>query len=87
METTPIDQQSQLFMEKRTFQDRRKKSRVSSDGQERRQFGNSYKELSEEGQDLGMAIDRYKMEKKRRFINFDEILLVIHQLGYQKVAE
>ncbi|HOP78570.1 MAG TPA: hypothetical protein PLD05_13840 [Thermogutta sp.] len=53
-------------------------------GGERRQFGNSYADLSPEAQELGRAIDAYKLQHHRRFINYEELLTVIKSLGYHK---
>ena len=53
-------------------------------GVERRQFANSYAELSAEARELGMAIDQYKLHHRRRFINFEEMLAIIKGLGYTK---
>ncbi len=53
-------------------------------GNERRQFTNSYEELSEDARELARAIDTYKLMHRRRFINFEEMLTVIQQLGYHK---
>lgn len=67
--------------------DRRKRSpRKSTEGPEteRRQFGNTYSNLSQEGQELAEAIDRYKMQNRRRYITTDEIILVLKELGYSK---
>lgn len=53
-------------------------------GVERRQFSNSYSELSAPARELGQAIDRYKLERRRRFISYEEMLEIIQSLGYQK---
>ncbi|OUT57437.1 MAG: hypothetical protein CBB71_16010 [Rhodopirellula sp. TMED11] len=53
---------------------------------ERRQFGSSYQGLSEDGRELALAIDQYKMEHHRRYITCDEMLMVINSLGYSKPA-
>ena len=66
-----------------TFIDRRKTAERSS-GLERRQFGNSHATLSPDARELAEAIDAYKVEHRRRFITFEEMLKVIHTLGYQK---
>ncbi len=64
----------------------RRKNREGSPppGVERRQFGNSYADLSPEAQELGRAIDAYKLQHHRRFINYEELLSVIKSLGYHK---
>ena len=51
---------------------------------ERRQFANSYDELSPEAAELARAIDGYKVQHRRRFITFEEMLAVIKSLGYQR---
>gem|GEM_PF-451698 len=67
------------------FIDRRKNREGSPPpGGERRQFGNSYADLSPEAQELGRAVDAYKLQHHRRFINYEELLAVIKSLGYHK---
>ena len=51
---------------------------------ERRQFANSYHDLSPDAQELAVAIDRYKLVHRRRFITYEEILAVVKELGYEK---
>ena len=51
---------------------------------ERRQFVNSYDELSPDARQLAGAIDEYKLLHRRRFITYEEMLNVIKSLGYQK---
>ena len=51
---------------------------------ERRQFANSYDELSPEAGDLARAIDGYKVQHRRRFVTFEEMLSVIKSLGYKR---
>jgi hypothetical protein len=65
------------------FVDRRT-ARNDIRGIERRQFGNSYRNLSEAGRELAEAIDAYKVEHRRRYITTDEMLEVISRLGYRK---
>jgi hypothetical protein len=55
-------------------------------GRDRRQFGANYDDLSADGRDIGVAIDRYKLERHRRFINADELLSILVSLGYQRAA-
>ncbi|MEZ6093872.1 MAG: hypothetical protein R3C03_06490 [Pirellulaceae bacterium] len=55
-----------------------------STGFERRQFSNSYGELTPDARELAEAIDGYKLEHRRRFINFEEMLSIIKSLGYHK---
>ncbi|WP_236622329.1 hypothetical protein [Novipirellula maiorica] len=65
------------------FVDRRAKDAAKPRG-ERRQFGSSHSGLSEEGRQLAIAIDQYKLEHHRRYITCDEMLMVIGTLGYSK---
>jgi hypothetical protein len=51
---------------------------------ERRQFANSYEELSPEACELAMAIDEYKLVHRRRFITYEEMLSVVKSLGYRR---
>ncbi len=53
-------------------------------GRERRQFSNSHEDLSPEAAELARAIDQYKMQHRRRFINFEEMLSIFKSLGYHK---
>ena len=67
------------------FVDRRQQI-VSSQGTgERRQFGNSYHNLTPEGKQLAEAIDAYKVECRRRYITTDELLRVLSDLGYKQM--
>ena len=54
---------------------------------ERRQFTNSHAELSPEAQQLATAIDRYKLNHRRRIIDYEEMLAVIKSLGYRQQDE
>lgn len=68
-----------------TFVDRRQNTTPSSqDSRERRQFGNSHASLSPDARQLAEAIDSYKLQNRRRFITFEEMLNVIQSLGYRK---
>jgi hypothetical protein len=51
---------------------------------ERRQFGNSYQDLSPGAQELAQTIDGYKLQHRRRFITYEELYNVILSLGYRK---
>ncbi len=66
-----------------SFVDRRQQSGNAERG-ERRQFGNSYKNLSPDGRQLAEAIDAYKVENHRRYITTDELLGVLGNLGYKR---
>jgi len=56
----------------------------SSAGRERRQFSNSHDNLSPDAAELARTIDQYKMQHRRRFINFEEMLTIFKSLGYSK---
>ncbi|MEM7454491.1 MAG: hypothetical protein AAF456_09075 [Planctomycetota bacterium] len=66
------------------FVDRRDTSRQSRPGLERRQFSDGRAELSPEAAELGQAIDQYKLMNRRRYISYEEMLMVIKSLGYEK---
>ena len=51
---------------------------------ERRQFVDSYAELSPEARELALAIDAYKIHFHRRYISHEELLTVIRTLGYRQ---
>lgn len=68
-----------------TFVDRRSMRSGTAPAGERRQFSNSYSDLSTDARELGLAIDEYKLRHRRRFITFEEMLSVVRSLGYQKV--
>ena len=51
---------------------------------ERRQFANSYDELSPDAAELARAIDQYKLTHRRRFIDFEEMLSIFKSLGYSR---
>jgi len=70
---------------KESFVDRRSPTQPGDEPIfERRQFANSYEELSREAAELARAIDGYKVQHRRRFITFEEMLSVIKSLGYQR---
>ncbi len=67
------------------FVDRRRTNGGGDAGDgERRQFGNSYNELTAEGRELALAIDAYKLKNRRRYITPDEMLQIVKSLGYQR---
>lgn len=59
---------------------------ISPTGRDRRQFGANYDDLSPAGRELGLAIDRYKLERHRRFITSEELLGVAKSIGYERDA-
>lgn len=68
-----------------SFQDRRNPAtQRTTPGFERRQFTNSHSDLSPEAAELGAAIDQYKLQNRRRFINYEEMLAIIKSIGYEK---
>ena len=68
------------------FRERRDTTeRAVPPGVERRQFSNSYQELSPPAKELAMAVDEYKIRHHRRFVTFEEILQIVRSLGYSKV--
>ena len=76
--TQAIESPAPPFVDRRDHQ--------SSDGspmRERRQFTNSYDDLSPEARRLALAIDEYKLLHRRRFITYEEIFGVIKGLGYR----
>jgi hypothetical protein len=67
-----------------SFVDRRSYGTAVPPLVERRQFSNSYEELSAPARELARAIDEYKLRHRRRFISYQEMLAVIQDLGYRK---
>ncbi len=68
-----------------TFVERREAISTSTTaGRERRQFANSHDHLSADASELATAIDQYKLQHRRRFINFEEMLSIMKSLGYHK---
>lgn len=65
-----------------TFLDRRQASGGSKF--ERRQFSSTHDGLSPDAQELALAIDTYKLEHRRRYITFEEMLTVVKSLGYSR---
>jgi len=77
--------QSTALPETSPFTDRRESAGTSDlAGRERRQFTNSHDNLSPEAAELALSIDQYKMQHRRRFINFEEMLSIFKSLGYSK---
>ena len=68
------------------FVDRRNQ-KSDAPARERRQFSNSYEELSPDARELAQAIDQYKLHHRRRFITYEEMLNVMNSLGYSKSLE
>jgi hypothetical protein len=66
------------------FVDRRQNAAEQGMERERRQFTNSHDGLSPAAAELARSIDSYKLAHRRRFINFEEMLSILKQLGYHK---
>ncbi|AMV20044.1 hypothetical protein [Planctomyces sp. SH-PL14] len=66
------------------FVDRRRAAQAGSPGVERRQFSDSRDNTRPEVAELASAVDKYKLEHRRRFITFEELYGVIESLGYHK---
>lgn len=66
------------------FVERRSSLAPGGASTERRQFGNSHLGLSPDARELAEAIDTYKLQNRRRYITYEEMLQVIHSLGYTK---
>jgi hypothetical protein len=85
-----LNQQKGILMSLNTdssqegFIDRRQTVAAPGSLVERRQFGNSHARLSPDARELAEAIDRYKVQHRRRFITSEEMLNVIASLGYRK---
>jgi hypothetical protein len=62
----------------------RRASSVDGRRSERRQFGSSHNDLSPDARELAVAIDRYKIDSRRRYITCEEMLAVVKQLGYRR---
>ena len=80
MTTTMIE-----LEEPSTFTDRRDYDQGGqAPSRERRQFTNSHDGLSPDAKELALAIDRYKLTHRRRFITYEEMLGVVKSIGYRK---
>ena len=76
---------STMVTEEAAFIDRRNTLGAGdAPSRERRQFANSYNELSPDAAELARAIDTYKLSHRRRFINFEEMLAIFKSLGYSR---
>ena len=67
------------------FEDRRNSLvRRDSPGLERRQFSDNHDSLSADAAELGRAVDQYKLQNRRRYVSYEELLAIVHSLGYSK---
>ncbi|QDT16257.1 hypothetical protein [Alienimonas californiensis] len=64
--------------------DRRRDDSGPQGGSERRQFGSSQDSGRPEVDELAAAVDRYKLENRRRFITYAELYDVVTSLGYER---
>ena len=68
-----------------SFVDRRKhEGNEYPASRERRQFGNSYDELTPDARELALSVDQYKLHHRRRFVTYEELLHVVKSLGYRR---
>ena len=80
-----VDQVNYPFIQRRGMNPNAPQGPPSGMGAERRnQFGNCYDGLSPDAQQLAEAIDQYKLQNRRRFITYEEMLSVVKSLGYHK---
>jgi hypothetical protein len=78
---------SQPIETRQPFVDRRNFPTAQSTlGYERRQFSNSHNDLTPDARELAIAVDHYKLEHRRRFVTYEELMNVVLGLGYEKVA-
>lgn len=66
------------------FVDRRQNSAPKGGAIERRQFGNTHYGLSPAARELAETIDNFKLQNRRRYVTYEEMLQVITDLGYTK---
>lgn len=83
--TPPAPSEASGEPQRQRFVDRRKRDAPCS--HDRRQFGSSHDDLSGDARELAMAIDGYKARHRRRYINFEEMLGIVRQLGYHRKGE
>jgi hypothetical protein len=77
--TTATELESGPFVDRRNYD-----AGADAPGRERRQFTNSHEGLSPEARELAIAVDRYKLAHRRRFITYEEMLGVLKDMGYRK---
>jgi len=79
MSQAAVETSSELFVDRRSYD-----PTVGAPGRERRQFANGHDESTPEARELAKAIDEYKLQHRRRFITYDEMIGVIRSLGYHR---
>jgi len=77
--TTTLELEPSAFIDRRDYD-----HGGQTPGRERRQFTNSHEGLTPEAKELALAIDRYKLTHRRRFITYEEMLGVLKSIGYRK---
>jgi hypothetical protein len=77
--TTMIELEARPFIDRRDYD-----QGIPAPGRERRQFTNSHEGLSPEAKELALAVDRYKLAHRRRFVTYEEMLGVLRSIGYRK---
>lgn len=70
--------------EDKNFIERRNKLDSAAKRPERRQFASTHDNLSPDAKELALAIDSYKLQHRRRYITFEEMLSVVKDLGYSR---
>ncbi len=70
--------------EDKNFIERRNTIDSTTTRPERRQFASSHDDLSPDAKELALAIDSYKLQHRRRYITFEEMLCVVKDLGYSR---
>jgi len=79
MSQAAVETSSDLFVDRRSYD-----PTIGAPGRERRQFANGHDESTPDARELAKAIDEYKLQHRRRFITYDEMLGVIRGLGYHR---
>jgi hypothetical protein len=78
--TTMLELETSPFVDRRDYD----RGLPAPAGRERRQFTNSHEGLSPDAKELALAVDRYKLAHRRRFVTYEEMLGVIKSIGYRK---
>ena len=77
--TGNVNMDASAFVDRRTAA-----TNQNTQGVERRQFSDSYQDLSPDAAELGQAIDQYKLINRRRYISYEEMISIVKSLGYSK---
>jgi hypothetical protein len=75
------NERQEPFVERRNYSPSQ-----NTPGFERRQFTNSHSELTPHARELALAVDQYKLEHRRRFVTYEEIMEIVLGLGYEKAS-